>query len=465
MFSLNTDMYSILFAMNQTSFARSKALLRLSTGLRINSGADDPAGLVALKSLQSELTAIQAASDNGTRANAMMNVADGALNEVSSLVTTIQGLTVELANDGALTSAEKQAKQLEIDTAVASIDRLLGTTTFNGKQLFNGVFNIQTAGVDTSKLTDVDITGRQAVVTSATLNVTVTDDAEKAILTFSGATLTNSAQVTFTGNLGSVTLDLNSGDTISQAASSINANTTSTGVEAVASNNVLYIRSEELGEDEFVSVNVLSGTLTLTGGATQDFGDDATVTINGQGTGVNGLDVSFNVNGITGTITLSESFAASTGGTESFSVGTGGATFALTPDVSNRFTIGIGQLTSSGLGNGSFGFLSEIKSGGSKNALNNAGLAIRIADAASIKVARARANIGAFQKYTVGSFQKSLATAETSISSAMSQIGDTDFALEMANLTRQNILMQVQISVMSLISQQQSSIIGLLGGL
>lgn len=229
--------------------------------------------------------------------------------------------------------------------------------------------------------------------------------------------------------------------------------------------NVLYIRSEELGEDEFVSVNVLSGTLTLTGGATQDFGDDATVTINGQGTGVNGLDVSFNVNGITGTITLSESFAASTGGTESFSVGTGGATFALTPDVSNRFTIGIGQLTSSGLGNGSFGFLSEIKSGGSKNALNNAGLAIRIADAASIKVARARANIGAFQKYTVGSFQKSLATAETSISSAMSQIGDTDFALEMANLTRQNILMQVQISVMSLISQQQSSIIGLLGGL
>jgi len=465
MFALSADFHSVLFAMNQTKLAQQQAMLRLTTGLRINSAADDPAGLVAVIQLESELTAVQAASENASRANAMMSVADGALSQISDLVDDIQSLTIELANDGTLTVSEKQAKQLEIDTAIASIDRLVGTTTFNGRQLLNGTLGIRTSGVDNSKITDVDMTGRHSQVTNAELNVEVTGAAERAQLTFSGATLTNSAQVTFTGDLGSVTLSFDSGATIASVASSINLNTVSTGVEAVASSNVLYIRSEDYGEDEFVTVDVVTGSFALTGGATSDYGQDPTVTLNGQTTGVNGLNVTFNVNGFTGTLTLSESFGSSAGGSETFTAVGGGATFALGYSVTDTSTIGIGSLLSTNLGSGNLGYLSSLASGGANSPLTDPGQAQRIVQAASLQVARARASVGAFQKHTVGSFENVLSSVETSLSSAISSIRDTDYALETSNLTRQNILMHAQISALALIGQQQSGIIGLLAGL
>jgi len=453
--------YSILNAMNQTAIQQQQAMLRLTTGYRINSGADDPAGLIAVAQLNSELTAIQAASDNATRANAMMNVADGALSEISDLVSDVQSLAVEIANDSGLTEDEKQAKQLEIDTAIASIDRLVRTTTFNGQNLLDGTYGIATSGVDSSKITDVDLTGRPPGTASLQLTVEVATAAEKAGLTHSGATLSGDLEVQVTGNLGSVTLNFTSGTNITSVASSINANTATTGVEAVASNNVLYLSSEHYGEDEFVRVNVITGSFEMTGGTTQDYGEDATVTVNGQNTGVNGLNVTFNVSGVSGTFTLSESFASTAGGSETFTVGSGGATFALSPSVTNTFTIGISSVDSTSLGNGTLGYLYQVRSGGTYNALDNPAQAARIAEAATLQVARAEANIGAFQSYTVGSMTNMLADAETSISSAISSIRDTDYALETANLTRQNILMQAQISALSLLSQQNSNLASL----
>lgn len=463
--SFNADIYSVLNAMYTTSAAQKTAMLRLSTGKRINSASDDPAGLIAISQLNSELATIQAASENATRANAVLDTADAALEEVSTLVTTIKGLTVELANDSALTDAEKQAKQLSIDQAVASIDRLIGTTTFNGKQLLDGTYEITTTGVDGSKITDVDITSR-SIATSTPVTVSIQDVAARGEITYSAATVTSALQLTVTGNLGSVTLSFASGSTIASVASSINANTTGTGMSAIASsNNVLYMRSEHYGEDEFVSVSVVSGSFATTGGTTSDYGDDAEVTVNGQTAGVNGLDVLFNVGGATGTFTMSESFATTASGSEAFTIGGGGATFSLTQNASNTFTIGISSLRTTGLGNGTLGYLSQITASGSHNALDNAGLAGRIADEAANQVARARANIGAFQSYTVTSMQNMLSDAEESVTSAISSIEDTDYALETANLTRQNLLMQAQVSAMSLLGQQQSSLIGLLSGL
>ena len=77
-------------------------LQRLSTGLRINSGADDPAGLIASQSLKSEIAGINQAVDNSARAGNVLTTAEGALNEVSTLLVNIKSLVVQAANTGAI---------------------------------------------------------------------------------------------------------------------------------------------------------------------------------------------------------------------------------------------------------------------------------------------------------------------------------------------------------------------------
>ena len=82
----NTNTLKLLNIINRTTTNQSKTLERLSTGLKINRGSDDPSGLIALESLTAELTSVDAAIENNQRSDALLGVADGALAEVSSLL-------------------------------------------------------------------------------------------------------------------------------------------------------------------------------------------------------------------------------------------------------------------------------------------------------------------------------------------------------------------------------------------
>ena len=77
-------------------------LQRLSTGLKINRGADNPAGLIISERLRSEISGITQAVDNSERASSVIATAEGGLSEVSDLLSSIKGLVVEAANTGAL---------------------------------------------------------------------------------------------------------------------------------------------------------------------------------------------------------------------------------------------------------------------------------------------------------------------------------------------------------------------------
>jgi flagellin len=246
-------------------------------------------------------------------------------------------------------------------------------------------------------------------------------------------------------------------------AATINANSAVTGVHASATGGKLYLVSQHYGEEDFVRVETLNGTFSLDGGVTQDSGENATVTVNGQTASVDGMNVRFNVGSVSGNITLKESFTTAAGGTETFTVTGGGATFALSPSAGNLSNIGISNLASSKLGNGTLGYLSSLGTGGANCALTHAGQAVRIAEAASLQVSRSRANVGAFQKYTIGSMQNVLAQSEASMASSLSSIRDTDYGLEVANMARYNTLLQTQVSVLTMIGQRQSGIVSLFG--
>ena len=133
MSTINTNISSLIA---QQNLARSQqslqtSLERLSTGLQINTGADNPAGLIASQGLQAEMNGIQQAIGNSTQATNVVSTADGALSQVENLLQTIQGLVVQSANSGALSSTEISANQLQVDSAIQSITRIANSTTFD----------------------------------------------------------------------------------------------------------------------------------------------------------------------------------------------------------------------------------------------------------------------------------------------------------------------------------------------
>src|SRR5580658_5248835 len=151
---INTNVNSLIAqrSLTQNDTNLNTALQRLSTGLQINSGADNPAGLIAGLSLQQEQTGIQTAINNASLAGNVIGTAEGGLNEVSSLLTQLQGLVGQAANSGGLSSDQVSADQLQVDSILSTINRIAQTTTFNGTHLLNGALAYTTSGAVVSSL-------------------------------------------------------------------------------------------------------------------------------------------------------------------------------------------------------------------------------------------------------------------------------------------------------------------------
>src|SRR5688572_23898145 len=137
---INTNVASLTAqrGLARTQKQLSSTLQRLSSGLRINRGADDPAGLIASEGLRSEMAGINQGIDNSTRASNVIATAEGALSEVAALLLNIKSLAVQAANTGAFSDEEIRANQLQVDSAIDSITRISNTTTFAGLKLLNG---------------------------------------------------------------------------------------------------------------------------------------------------------------------------------------------------------------------------------------------------------------------------------------------------------------------------------------
>src|SRR5678816_841398 len=151
---INTNVASLVAQRGLTGSQKSlsETLQRLSSGLRINRGADDPAGLIASETLRSEISGVHQAVDNSSRASNVIATAEGALQEVASLLLNVKDLIVEAANSGALSPDEVRANQIQVDSAVESITRISNTTTFAGLHLIDGSLDYITSGVDTNAI-------------------------------------------------------------------------------------------------------------------------------------------------------------------------------------------------------------------------------------------------------------------------------------------------------------------------
>lgn len=446
-------------------------LARLSTGLRINSGKDDPAGLIASETLRNEIRGITQAVENSQRAMNVLATAEGALNEISALLLDIRGLINHAANEGANSDEELQADQLQIDSLLESIDRIANTTQFGGEKLINGNFAYSLSGLATSAIANATIFGARIPEGSTeAVTVQVTGSAQTAGVTYTSSAIKGNVTIEVTGNVGTQIFSFASGQTLQTAAAAINGFTQLTGVSAAVTTSggseYLRLNSTTYGSDALVSVKPLDGTfIGATGITTADRGQDARVLINGQTASVDGLKATLRANGLDLALDLTSDLGTLLG-TTSFHITGGGATFQIGPNVnaSGQVSIGIPSVSTSNLGDTILGFLNSINNAGANSVSgHHYAAAEAIVVQAISQVATIRGRLGGLQKNQIETNINSQNVALENVQAAESAIRDADIATETSALTRAQILVQSTTSVLGLANQIPQTVLSLLG--
>ena len=341
---VNTNVGSLIAQtrLNRTQDQLQTSLTRLSTGLRINSGKDDPAGLIASESLRSDITAINKALSNTQRAGQIIATADSALGQVSSLLNDMRGLITEAANNGALSDNEIAANQLQLDASLEAINRVSQSTTFQGRKLLDGSLDfLTTAGTNFNKLSDLRINQANLGSTgSVAVSINVSQAATKATLSLDVPAATSAANAN-----GNVSLT----KSIAQASGTITVGGETFNVTAAAAGAA---DGSEGNAFNTVTVNYSQGSASSSYDASTN-----TLTVNlTQASGV------ATVQNIKDTINLGSDFVASGGTNANTITGSGTATLTNGRDAGNA-TIKVVADTAGVAANGVTVTLSETGSG------------------------------------------------------------------------------------------------------
>lgn len=138
-FTINHNIASINTQrnINNTSLGLSKSLEKLSSGLRINTGWDGPADLVISEQLRSEIGGIKAAVRNTQESMNFLAIGEGALNEISKLMTDLRARAIHASNTDIISADQIEADQAEVDNALDSINRIANSTMYAGKLIFD----------------------------------------------------------------------------------------------------------------------------------------------------------------------------------------------------------------------------------------------------------------------------------------------------------------------------------------
>lgn len=255
MLSLVNNM-AALTAQNNLSNANTAlntALQRLSSGLRINSGADDPAGMVISQEQMAQMSGLQTAITNTSKATNVVQIADGALNETNTLLLQIRGLAVDAANAGANDPNTLAADQAQITNAINTITRIATSTQFGSNQLLDGSH----AALASSSSTLYTPTA-SGTIASGSYNVTVSTAGTAANVTAGTAATTAAAAETLTIN--NVQIAINNGDTATSQIADINAFSNQSGVAAVNDSGKIILYATTFGSGHQISVSSSAAT-------------------------------------------------------------------------------------------------------------------------------------------------------------------------------------------------------------
>ncbi len=463
--------------LTKTSGMLGKSLERLSTGLKVNRGADGPAALVISETQRAQISGLRAAIDNTNKAVSLVQTGEGALNEMNTLLNKVRSLAVDSANSGVNDTTAQAANQAEITNILGSVDRIASTTKFGNKALFDG-----NAGITgNTSVATTQFVGADPTTKAGSYAVNVTAAAEKANVTAGGPPQTALTQDE-TLNVNGVQIKLTSGMSQSQVIDQINQYSTQTGVTADLSGlggSPTRLTSNTFGAEAKVTVfsdrastSAAPGYMSSGFGTASvtDSGVDVAGTIDGvAATGKGNVLTSTNGNSkgvqvaVLPTVPVGPApnpVVTATGAQGNVNVQDNSLTFQVGANSGETVKVSFDKLNTGNLGVGASSLYSSL----SQIDTSNGAEALKTIDKAIADVTDLRSRLGAFQSNTLESTANNLRNTLENTTAAESVIRDTDFASEIANFTKYQTQMQAGSTVLGNANQMTQLVAGLLRG-
>lgn len=448
--------------------ALSKSIQRLSSGLKINNAGDDPAGLVISEKLRAQVSGLGQAISNAGDAVNMVKTAEGALNEVHTLLRSMRDLALHAANSGATDAASQAADQAQIANALSSINKISEETQFGNKKLLDGSAGIK-ANVVGSKVVSANL-GASGLSGTQDINIQVTQAAthgtvSSQVYAHGTDTMGQAGSLSING----VKVEYTTNTTVDGLTSMINGVSNQSGVTAaytagasIALTSMGY--GQVSGRVQVTDANSVFAAGAATSALGQGLNTQAKVTTAAgdvsdatwEGDGVNIKDSLGN------SIALTQSAGTTVAAaTKEITAVSGTLVFQVGAFAGQTREVNIGSVDGRSLGNGVVTgmTLSNIDVTSPTGAQN----AIKVLDQAIADVSNIRSNLGATQKNVLETSINSLTVAKENISASESSIRDTDTAAEMVNFTKLQILNQAGISMLAQANQSSQSLLKLIG--
>lgn len=436
------------------------AIERLSSGLRINNAKDDPAGLAISNKMKQQIDGIEQASRNTQDGTSALNTADGALNEVVSIIQRMHELAVQAAND-TNTVEDREASQQEIVALRKEIDRISKDTEFNTKTLLDGTLDarVYANGADRVYVSDyvptgtykVNVTSMADEATFTTTNDLVTeiknnlDQDKSVVLNVNGFKheIVYRAGLTDEDIKESIRYAAEKGEVDTEIAADGKVTFTSQKLGSEAELNISYAVKEKDKDDIETSIKTTPTglkdavvTLRKKPAATDsNFESSATATTIGNRvtiTDKGGFSMDFSIDSDfdpTDTTKNPLTFEVTDIGTMNIQSGANEA---------QQISVRIPEISSESL------YLDKID----LTTINGATLAMDTLDAALARVSEVRSRIGAYSN-RMEHANASLGQTDEDLTAAFSRIKDIDMATEMVEYANQQVLQQAATSVLS----------------
>ncbi|WML54749.1 flagellin [Neobacillus sp. PS3-12] len=506
--------------MNANSAAASKSMQKLSSGLAINSAADNAAGLAISEKMRGQIRGLDQASANAQDGISLTQTAEGALNETTSILQRMRELAVQSSNDTA-TDADRGQMQLETKQLSTEIDRIANTTQFNTKNLLNGNLSTGTVAQGTVANTVALKSGGSLISgTGSTTTLQSLADANGNNFGLKGGDVVNlsglkngsaiSGSFTVAGNTttsadvsdggGNINANIANTDTLSF---SYNGQTYTTGTLAAATGGTTTMAT--VATDIAAKMNAAAGsgadiTVTNSGGKLV-FASASGKDVQATGSTNAGLNTGLTVGETNGTTThLSDLLTAvnnMTGGTSAINAagqivvtganGTANSLSDIKLNVANRdlfnnqlsslketqaaqdthtdsslnLQIGANEGQTMKVDINNMGVQALSLSSVDVSTQQGAETATTVVDNAIQKVSTERAKLGAFQnrlEHTIAN----LGTSSENLTASESRIRDVDMAKEMATFSKNNILAQAAQAMIAQANQQPQQVLQLL---
>ncbi len=463
----------------RNDFEMSRSLERLSSGLKINSAGDDPAGLVISENMRAQITGLNQAIENSELAATMVQTAEGALTEVHALLNSMRELALHAANEGAVSAEDLAADQAEIDNALSTLQQIADNTQYATKKLLNGT------GGTTGTVLDgtAQYIGASAKTTSGEYTISIDTQAEKAAVVsantaaYDAGGITADETLTIVNNTTgmTVTVDLTAGDSDQTIVDKINAVSDVTGVTASTDGSNITATSDAFGSAADYTIytdteNLLGFQSGFEAAGTSDAGVDIEGSFIFDGT-------TYQANGVGAVLsgrssTPSEGLRVHYSGVTGADVGTvqvsnQALTFQIGANAGQTAEVSMADMSTRRLGRGldaGFDGTNQFKSLAEISVLDadKATDAIAVIDKAIADVNSVRGELGAFQGNTLESSLSNLRVAQENLVAAESVIRDTDMAAEVASFTRGQILVQSASAMLAQANAAPSIVLSLL---